>query len=138
MIVEPSGVAIPWGLKRAAEYSEAKTVVHIEHAPVITLVDASRIDLLIRAVKRLVETQIREADICFVNKIDLATPEQIKKTEDFIREMNPTADIQHMSANTGEGIDYAVDKIDKEFSARYDESMEEFRLQQEYNRQAGE
>ena len=58
--------------------------------------------------------------------------------EDFIREMNPTADIQHMSANTGEGIDYAVDKIDKEYSARYDESMEEFRLQQEYNKQAGE
>lgn len=138
VIVEPSGVAIPWGLKRAAEYSEAKTVVHIEHAPVITLVDASRIDLLIRAVKRLVETQIREADICFVNKIDLATPEQIKKTEDFIHEMNPTADIQHMSANTGEGVEYAVDKIEKEFSARYDESMEEFRLQQEYNQQAGE
>ena len=138
VIVEPSGVAIPWGLKRAAEYSEAKTVVHIEHAPVITLVDASRIDLLIRAVKRLVETQIREADICFVNKVDLATPEQIKKTEDFIREMNPTADIQHMSANTGEGVEYAVDKIEKEFSARYDESMEEFRLQQEYNKQAGE
>ena len=43
-----------------------------------------------------------------------------------------------MSANTGEGIDYAVDKIDKEYSARYDESMEEFRLQQEYNKQAGE
>ena len=37
VIVEPSGVAIPWGLKRAAEYSEVKTDVTITHAPVITL-----------------------------------------------------------------------------------------------------
>lgn len=132
IIVEPSGVAIPWGLKRAAEYSEAKTVVHIEHAPVITLVDATRIELLMRAVKRLVETQIREADICFANKVDAATEEQIKKTEELIREMNPTCEIRRMSAETGEGIMYAVDQIESGFSPRYDESMEEKRLEKDY------
>lgn len=133
VIVEPSGVAIPWGLKRAAEYSEAKTVVTIEHAPVITLVDASRIQILVKAVKRLVETQIREADICYVNKVDLATDEQIKMTEEFIREMNPTAKILHMSATTGEGIESAVDAIESGKSARYDESMEEIRLEKAYS-----
>ena len=133
VIVEPSGVAIPWGLKRAAEYSEAKTEVVIEHAPVITLVDASRIETLLRAVKRLVETQIREADICYINKVDLATEEQIVKTEAAIREMNPTAQILRMSANTGEGIMSAVDAIESGKSARYDESMEEVRLEKAYS-----
>lgn len=134
VIVEPSGVAIPWGLKRAAEYSEAKTEVVIEHAPVITLVDSTRIEVMMKAVRRLVETQIREADICFVNKVDAATPEQIKMTEEAIREMNPAAEILHMSATTGEGILYAVDAIESRTSPRYDESMEEIRLQQAYNK----
>ena len=58
VIVEPSGVAIPWGLKRAAEYSEEEMPAKIEHAPVVTLVDAMRIDELLQSVRRLVETQI--------------------------------------------------------------------------------
>ena len=133
VIVEPSGVAIPWGLKRAAEYSEAKTDVTITHAPVITLVDSTRIDMLIRAVKRLVETQIREADVCFVNKIDAATPEEITKTEQFIREINDHAEIAHMSAETGEGISHACDLIENGTSPRYDDSVEAERLKNEYN-----
>ena len=133
VIVEPSGVAIPWGLKRAAEYSEAKTDVHITHAPVITLVDSTRIEMLIRAVKRLVETQIREADVCFVNKIDAATPEEIKMTEQFIKEINPTAEIAYMSAETGEGVEHACDLIENGVSARYDDAVEAERLRTEYN-----
>jgi len=137
VIVEPSGVAIPWGLKRAAEYSEVKSEekLVITHAPVITLVDASRINMLMRAVKRLVETQIREADVCFVNKIDMASPEEIKIAEDFIKSINPHAEISHMSAETGEGISHACDLIQNGTSARYDESVdiERERLQKEYD-----
>jgi len=132
VIVEPSGVAIPWGLKRAAEYSEAKTDVQISHAPVITLVDSTRIDMLIRAVRRLVETQIREADVCFVNKVDMATPEEIEKTKKFIKEINEKAEIALMSAETGEGISHACDLIESGTSARYDDAVEAERLKNEY------
>jgi len=132
VIVEPSGVAIPWGLKRAAEYSEAKTDMVVEHAPVITLVDAMRIDLMMRAVKRLVETQIREADVCFVNKVDTADAASIKKTEELIRSINPTAEISHMSSETGEGIKYACEIIEKRISPRYDEAIEKELLNQQY------
>lgn len=135
VIVEPSGVAIPWGLKRAAEYSEAKTDVVITHAPVITLVDSTRIEMLIRAVKRLVETQIREADVCFVNKVDAATPEQIRKTEEFIKDINPTAEITHMSSESGEGISHACDLIESGVSSRYDDAVEAERLRNEYNQE---
>jgi len=132
VIVEPSGVAIPWGLKRAAEYSEAKTDMVIEHAPVITLVDAMRVDLLVKAVKRLVETQIREADVCFVNKVDTASPTDIARTEEMIREMNPKVEIAHMSSETGEGIQYACDIIVNRISPRYDEAVEEELLKKQY------
>ncbi|AIZ56772.1 putative hydrogenase nickel incorporation protein HypB [Candidatus Methanoplasma termitum] len=132
VIVEPSGVAIPWGLKRAAEYSEAKADMIIEHAPVITLVDATRVDLLVKAVKRLVETQIREADVCFVNKVDSASAADIAKTEKMIKEMNPKAEVYHMSSETGRGIDIACDLIVNRISARYDEAIEEELLRKQY------
>ncbi|MDI3482309.1 MAG: hypothetical protein PWQ88_180 [Candidatus Methanomethylophilaceae archaeon] len=132
VIVEPSGVAIPWGLKRAAEYSEAKADMVIEHAPVITLVDAVRIDMLMRAVRRLVETQIREADICFVNKVDVATPEAITKTEELIRSINPRAEIAHLSSITGEGLEIVYDAIMNRTSPRYDDAVEEEMLRKEY------
>ncbi|MDR3282011.1 MAG: hypothetical protein LBS92_00145 [Candidatus Methanoplasma sp.] len=133
VVVEPSGVAIPWGLKRAAEYSEARTNVKVEHAPVITLVDASRIETLVKAVRRLVETQIREADVCFVNKVDAASEEDVKKAEDFIRGINPNAEVVRMSAETGEGISYACDVIANRVSERYDEAVEEERLKKQYS-----
>jgi len=132
VIVEPSGVAIPWGLKRAAEYSEAKADMVIEHAPVITLVDATRIELLMKAVKRLVETQIREADVCFVNKVDSASPADVAKTEAMIKEMNPKVEISHMSSETGQGIQYACDLIINRISPRYDEAVEEEILKKQY------
>ena len=132
IIVEPSGVAIPWGLKRAAEYSEAKADMVIEHAPVITLVDATRIDMLIRAVRRLVETQIREADVCFVNKVDTADAAGIKKTEDLIKNINPKAEIMYMSSESGKGIPEACDVIANRTSPRYDEAMEKELLRKQY------
>jgi G3E family GTPase len=132
VIVEPSGVAIPWGLKRAAEYSEAKADVIIEHAPVITLVDATRIDLLLKAVRRLVETQIREADVCFVNKVDAATEENIRITKDFIKSINPKAEIAEMSSENGDGILHACDIIATRISPRYDEAIEEELLKKQY------
>jgi G3E family GTPase len=132
VIVEPSGVAIPWGLKRAAEYSEAETDVVIEHAPVVTLVDATRIDMLIDAVKRLVETQIREADVCLINKVDTATQEQIEKSRKLIQNINPRAEIMLASNRTGQGIKEVADIIEKRISPRYDEAVEKELLRQQY------
>ncbi len=132
VIVEPSGVAIPWGLKRAAEYSEAETDVVIEHAPVVTLVDATRIDMLIDAVRRLVETQIREADVCLINKVDVATQEQIEKSRKLIQNINPRAEILLASNRTGQGIKEVADIIEKRISPRYDEAVEKELLRQQY------
>ncbi|MDR1405285.1 MAG: hypothetical protein LBJ20_06975 [Candidatus Methanoplasma sp.] len=132
VIVEPSGVAIPWGLKRAAEYSEEKGNIVIEHAPVITLVDPTRIGMLMKAVRRLVETQIREADVCFINKADAAAEADIETTREFIKSINPKAEIGLMSSKTGLGIDRAIQLIAGCRSDRYDESMEREMLKKQY------
>ena len=69
---------------------------------------------------------------CFINKIDIATKEEIKKAEDLVIGMNPHAEIAYMSAETGEGIAYACDLIEQKTSSRYDDAVEAERLKQEY------
>jgi G3E family GTPase len=132
IIVEPSGVAIPWGLKRAAEYSEEEMPAKIEHAPVVTLVDSVRIEELLHSVRRLVETQIREADVVLINKVDASTPEKIKLSEEFVRQVNPRARIMYGSGRQGQGVKEIATAIEKEISPRYDEAMEEEILRKEY------
>jgi len=132
IIVEPSGVAIPWGLKRAAEYSEEEMEAKIEHAPVVTLADAVRIDELLNSVRRLVETQIREADIVFINKVDSASPDKIKRCEEFIKTVNPRAKIMHGSGRTLQGVKEIATAIETEISPRYDEAVEKELLRKQY------
>jgi G3E family GTPase len=132
VIVEPSGVAIPWGLKRAAEYSEAEVPVTIEHAPVLTLVDATRIDTLMGTVRRLVVTQVREADVCLVNKVDAAQGEGIARAEELIRSVNPNCEIMRISTHQNKGVKEVADIIVDRTSSRYDEAMERALLEKEY------
>jgi G3E family GTPase len=132
IIVEPSGVAIPWGLKRAAEYSEEEMPAKIEHAPVITLVDSMRIDELLTSVRRLVETQIREADVVFINKVDASSPDKIKRTEEFVHQVNPRAKVMHGSGKLSKGVKEIAILIERDISPRYDEAMEEEILRKEY------
>lgn len=135
VLVEPTGIAVPWMVKRAAEYSEAEEIIKISHAPVITLIDAFRIDMLKKAVKRLIETQVREADVLAINKVDIAPPEKINEAEELAKDINPEARITHTSAVTKEGIDKVVDIILKEESMRYQDKVEEARLKEEYAEQ---
>jgi len=133
IVVEPSGVAIPWGLKRAAEYSEeemeGETIVH---APVVTLVDSLRIDELMNAVRRLVETQIREADVIFINKVDSASKEKVDLSVQFAKSINPRAEIMFGSGKNNQGVKEVADLIETRTSPRYDESYEKEILKKDY------
>lgn len=132
IIVEPSGVAIPWGLKRAAEYSEEEMEAKIEHTPVLTLVDSVRIDVLMESVRRLVETQIREADVVLINKVDASTPEKIKKAVDLVKSINPTAEILYGSGRTLQGVKEIATIMETRVSPRYDEATEKEILRKSY------
>jgi len=132
VIVEPSGVAILWGLKRAAEYSEEEMDDVIVHAPVITLVDSLRIEELMHAVRRLVETQIREADVIFINKVDSATKEKIDLSVQLAKAINPNAEIMFGSGRNNQGVKEVATLIETRTSPRYDESCEKELLKKNY------
>ncbi|MFQ5613397.1 MAG: GTP-binding protein [Anaerolineae bacterium] len=121
VLVEPTGVAQPWKVKRASEYSEGGAPTAISHAPVITLLDAARIDLLLRAVRRPVETQVREADIIAINKVDVAATDALARAREFARAVNPQARIIETSALQAQGVEALVEAILNEQSSRYDD-----------------
>jgi G3E family GTPase len=96
----------------------------LDHAPVVALLDAPRIDEMMKSVRRLVETQIREADVVLINKIDAATEENIKKSTEFVRAINTTAELMYISGRSGEGVQEVADIFEKRTSARYDDTYE--------------
>ena len=119
VLVEPTGVAQPWKVKRATEFSEGGA--DLRHAPVITLLDASRIDLLLKAVRRPVESQLRDADIIAINKVDIADADSLARAHDFARTVNEKARIVETSALRAQGTDALVEAILAEQSPRYED-----------------
>ncbi len=132
VFVEPTGVALPWMVKKAAEYAEHYEGIEISHAPVITVLDAYRVRVLKKAVRRLLETQIREADLNVINKIDIAAPESIKETEELVQEINPKSKIIYTSVITKQGLSTIIDMILSEFSMRFEDLKEKVLLEREY------
>ena len=125
VLVEPTGVAKPWMVKRATEYTEGSGPAVISHAPVITLLDASRIDLLLRAVRRTVESQLREANIIVINKVDVADSDALSQAHAFAREANAHARIVEASVLHKQGTDALVEAILSEQSTRYEEHYDQ-------------
>ncbi|HRU11787.1 MAG TPA: molybdopterin-guanine dinucleotide biosynthesis protein MobB, partial [Methanomassiliicoccales archaeon] len=93
ILVEPTGVAIPLGLKQAAAETVKKMPNVLEQAPIVTFVDAMRIDKLMNNVRRLVETQIVEADAVLINKVDAVSDERLRQVTEMVRGLNPEVGI---------------------------------------------
>jgi|TARA_B100001964_G_scaffold245727_1_gene335262 G3E family GTPase len=111
VIVEPTGVAAPNIVKDVADSIKSNELIKVQHAPILTIVDSSRIELLLKAVKRLVEKQIKEADIIGINKIDISNEDLITSTEKFVKNLNPQSRIIRISAKTGDGLSEIVEEI---------------------------
>lgn len=100
VIIEPTGVAFPRQIK---EEIELMKITEMEFSPIINLIDGSRFDLEIEQIPKFIKTQIEDADILGINKIDIATDEQISKVKALLQHYNTDAKILEFSAkeNTG-------------------------------------
>jgi G3E family GTPase len=72
---------------------------------VVTLVDASRHEVLMEVMTPLVTAQIEAADIVAVNKIDEVERETVDRTIESARALNSRARIVAISAEGGEQLD---------------------------------
>ncbi|MDR0198236.1 MAG: molybdopterin-guanine dinucleotide biosynthesis protein MobB [Methanomassiliicoccaceae archaeon] len=134
VLVEPTGVAIPWGLKQAVAQASKGSGLHIVHSPIVTFVDCVSVEEQMIIVGRLIATQIREADAVMINKTDICTADEIGKCCDLVRKIDAEATIMLGSAMTGKGVREMADLVLNETSEKYDEAMEEGRFKEQYGK----
>jgi len=132
ILVEPTGVAIPLGLKQAAAQTVKKMPKILEQSPIVTFVDAMRIDKLMNNVRRLVETQIIEADAVLINKVDAVSEERLRSVTELVKGLNPNVRLIYGSARTGQGIKEVADLMVNGEAVVYDLTDAEDRFDKKY------
>jgi len=111
VLVEPTGVAVPHQVKLAARMGGRDAKVSL--GPAVVLFDATRpaelldMDLL----GQLVTTQVKDADVVAISKVDAVEETTMADTEGMIRKLNPRATILRLSSFTGEGLDEIKETI---------------------------
>lgn len=88
VIIEPSGIAEPKRMLGALSYYHGPTLKNVR---TLTLVDPTRIPELYEILTPLISTQLQAADTVLINKIDLASAEQLMATKEIVRQVNPQA-----------------------------------------------
>ncbi len=132
ILVEPTGVAIPLGLRQAAAETVKKMPKILEQSPIVTFVDAMRIDKLMNNVRRLVETQIIEADAVLINKVDAVDEQRLDMVTHLVKDLNPKVQLIYGSSRTGKGVKDVADVMVIGKAVCYDLSEAEDRFDRKY------
>lgn len=95
-----------------------------ELAPFLVLIDATtilehfaKIDTLTSPstpIGSLYTWQVKDGDILAINKVDLASKDELEKIEALLRELNKDAKIVQISAKTGQNLDKLLEMLIKE------------------------
>ncbi len=74
--------------------------------PTIVLFDTTRVEKLMGMdpIKRLISTQLKDADLIALSKTDAASAEDIEKASRAVRQFNDSAGILRLSTHTEEGF----------------------------------
>ncbi|MBI0583245.1 MAG: hypothetical protein ISF22_03355 [Methanomassiliicoccus sp.] len=106
LVIEPTGVADPDAIVQAMAHYEKGEIGTIRSA---VIVDASRFDVIMKALNRPLTAQIRSAFLVLINKMDTVDGSEIARMEGLLRDLNPTVPIIPISATEGTNVDQAVE-----------------------------
>jgi G3E family GTPase len=111
VLVEPTGVAVPHQVKLASRMGGRDAKISL--GPAIVLFDATRpAELLdMHMLGQLVTTQVKDADIIAVSKVDAVDAAAVQEATANVREINSAAAVLPLSSFTGQGVDALVEHI---------------------------
>ncbi len=111
VLVEPTGVAVPHQVKLAARMGGRDAKISL--GPAIVLFDATRpAELLdMHMLGQLVTTQVKDADIIAVSKVDAVDAGAVHEATTKVSEINPAAGVLQLSSFTGQGVGELVERI---------------------------
>jgi G3E family GTPase len=108
VVIEPTGVADPDAIVQAMNYYEGKKLGWIRS---VVIVDASRFDVIMKALGRPLTAQVRTADLVLINKTDLVDGAEALRMEASLRDINGTVPIMPISATEGTNVDKVVNAV---------------------------
>ncbi len=105
VLVEPTGVAVPHQVKMAARMGSRDAKITL--GPAIVLFDATRpAELLdMDMLGQLVTTQVKDADVVAISKVDLVGESELSIIQENVRNLNENAQILRLSSFTGLGLE---------------------------------
>jgi G3E family GTPase len=111
VLVEPTGVAVPHQVKLASRMGGRDA--NLSLGPAIVLFDATRpAELLdMHMLGQLVTTQVKDADIIAVSKVDAVDAAAVQEATAKVREINLAAAVLPLSSFIGLGVDELVEHI---------------------------
>ena len=89
IVVEATGVASPGDMLE--DLNDSKIAHELAVGPLVTVVDAPKFTRLQQMLGEFYEEQVENADALVLNKIDLATPDELEAAKAAVREINPDA-----------------------------------------------
>jgi G3E family GTPase len=75
------------------------------------IVDASRFDVILKALGRPLTNQVSSADLILINKMDTVSGSEIERMTSVLRDINQTKPIIPISATEGTNLDKVVDTL---------------------------
>ncbi len=105
-VIEASGVADPEEMIESFSAPEFRASVAV--GPFVTVVDAAKFEVMREMLGEFYGSQVAHADIVLLNKIDLASPEQLAAVRAEVAELNPGARIvttEHCGVDAGLVLD---------------------------------
>jgi len=112
IIIEPTGMAVPNSIRQTVLMLSAKRI-DLAIGPTVVLFDTTRFEKLLtyETLKRLITTQLTDADIIALSKTDSVSAEAAGRAADAVRQINPKAEIIRLSTRTGEGLERLVGAV---------------------------
>lgn len=111
ILVEPTGVAVPHQVKMASKMGGRDAKISL--GPAIVLFDATRpAELLdMDMLGRLVTTQLKDADIIAISKVDIVDDAEAADSSERVRNYNAKAEIINLSSFSGLGVTELAERI---------------------------
>jgi G3E family GTPase len=108
IVVEPTGVADPQAIIKVLEQYKRGQPLLIRSAVVV---DASRFDVILKALERPMTAQVRAANIIMLNKMDTVSEAELGRMVEVLRTINADVPIIPISAVQGTNVDRFVETV---------------------------